>query len=524
MATNRALIGAALAGSLAGAGIAVTGAASAAPSTRSVTVFATDDSYVSSVRRTTNFGAAGKLVVGRADGETRVSLLKFTVGAVPAGSGLSGAELRLPVEDVPAASILSLLRVPGNTWSQRTVTAETAPATGATIGSVRPAATDTVLRFDVSKLVTKPGTYSFALTSASTGAVTRLGSVEGGTAVGGGPQLRVSLTGGVSPTPPTVPIPTPAPAGCVTDRLLVPSCGVLWGAAAGGFSDTPRDAALRRWEATTGRTAAIFHTYHQGDEKFPTASEIAMTRDAARPRVLLLNWKVAEDSTWAKVAAGQKDARINAFADRVKAGYPERFFLALHHEPENDVVATAGSGMTATDYAAMYRHVITVLRKRGVTNAVNVLAYMGNEKWMARSWWKDLYPGDAYVDWIGLDSYVNVEKGGYHFGDFADLLDRGPAGGTGFYDWSATRHPAKPIMLAEWGVYHRTSVAVDKAAAYRTVLPQLHRRPKIKAVVYFDCVADDEGDRNISIGSTVSGLAAFRQLAASSIFDVTLAR
>ena len=75
--------------------------------------------------------------------------------------------------------------------------------------------------------------------------------------------------------------------------------------AAGGFTDAPRDTALKDWETLTGRTAAIFHAYHKGDEKFPTKAEIAMTRDAAHPRVLLLNWKVAYGSTWAKVAAGE---------------------------------------------------------------------------------------------------------------------------------------------------------------------------------------------------------------------------
>jgi hypothetical protein len=85
-------------------------------------------------------------------------------------------------------------------------------------------------------------------------------------------------------TPPTSVPPTtpPAPGGaCVTGALLVPSCGVLWGAAAGGFTPTSRDQALKSWEAATGRTATIYHTYHKGDEKFPTAAEIAMTPDPA---------------------------------------------------------------------------------------------------------------------------------------------------------------------------------------------------------------------------------------------------
>src|SRR3954470_3246826 len=121
----------------------------------------------------------------------------------------------------------------------------------------------------------------------------------------------------------------------------------------------------------------------------------------------------------------------------------------------------------------MYRHTVLRLRAEGVRNAINVVAYMGNEKWMAQSWWKDLYPGDDVVDWIGLDSYVSAEAGYYHYGMFGDLLDRAPKGGVGFYDWAVTQHPSKPVMAAEWGVYHRTSVTADKAPAFNSVLPEL---------------------------------------------------
>ncbi|MFC6606641.1 hypothetical protein ACFQFC_06200 [Amorphoplanes digitatis] len=58
---------------------------------------------------------------------------------------------------------------------------------------------------------------------------------------------------------------TAAPAKpCVTDKNLVPSCGVLWGAAAGGFTTAPRDAELKKWEKTSGRTASIFPHLPQG--------------------------------------------------------------------------------------------------------------------------------------------------------------------------------------------------------------------------------------------------------------------
>jgi beta-mannanase len=278
---------------------------------------------------------------------------------------------------------------------------------------------------------------------------------------------------------------------------------------------------LRNWEKLSGRTATIFHTYHKGNDRFPTEDEIAMTSDPAHPRVLLTNWKISYHSTWARVAAGQEDKRIDAFAVRAKA-YGKRFFLALCHEPENDVIARAGSGMQARDFAAMYRHTILRLRAKGVTNVVNVVAYMGNENWMAQSWWADLYPGDDVVDWMGLDSYVSAEKNYYHYGMFADLLDRAGTNGQGFYDWSTTKHAGKPIMIVEWGVYHRVGRVLDKSAAFNSVLPELKKRPAIKAISYFDTKRDDEGDRDISINSSRSSLAAFRALAASPIFDVTL--
>ena len=316
---------------------------------------------------------------------------------------------------------------------------------------------------------------------------------------------------------------TPAPAGgCVTGPKLVPSCGVLWGAAAGGFTALPRDTELKNWEKLSGRTSTIFHTYHKADEKFPTPAEIAMTRDPAHPRVLLLNWRVEYGSTWANVAAGKLDARIDAFAARVKATYHEKFFLVLNHEPEDDVKPEAGSGMTAKDFAASFRHVILRLRAQGVTNAVSVVAYMGNEKWMAKSWWKDLYPGDDVVDWVGLDSYVSAEKGYYHNGMFADLLDRRAPKGTGFYDWAVANHPKKPVMVAEWGVYHRVGQVVDKSAQFNSVLPELAKRPAVKAIVYFDTKDDAFGDRDISIDSSPSSLAAFRKLAANKLFNVGL--
>ncbi|MDY7083695.1 MAG: DNRLRE domain-containing protein [Actinomycetota bacterium] len=486
------------------AGVAATAPAQAAAAGTTLKLAAGHDAYVSNVRSGVVFGNETKLVAGIAGKETKTSFLQF---AVPAGTKVAGARLKLTTQ-ARTASTVALRQVAKTNWTEAKLTAANAPALGSVLASAVPG---TTVSFDLGKVVKGPGTYAFALSS--TGAAVRFQSAEAGS---GAPVLEVTTQGDVSP-------PVAKPAGnCVTNAKLVPSCGVLWGAAAGGFTSAPRDQALKDWEKLSGRTSTIYHTYHKGDEKFPTKAEIAMTGDSANPRVLLTNWKIAYGSTWAKVAKGEQNKRIDAFAARAKA-YGKKFFLVLNHEPENDVVARAGSGFEAKDFAAMYRHTILRLRSQGVTNVVNVMAYMGNEKWMAQSWWKDLYPGDDVVDWMGLDSYVSVEPGYYHFGKFNDLLDRAPTGGgLGFYEWSTTKHAAKPIMVAEWGAYHRVNKVTDKSAMFNSVLPELAKRPAVKAIVYFDTKKDDEGDRDISINSTPAALAAFKKLAADPIFKVKL--
>ena len=77
-------------------------------------------------------------------------------------------------------------------------------------------------------------------------------------------------------------------------------------------------------------------------------------------------------------------------------------------------------------------------------------------------------------------------------------------------------------MVAEWGMYHRVAYPTSKAAAFRTVLPELAKHPKVKAIVYFDTTQRRQGDRNIAVGSTPDSLTAFRAVAADPIFNVRL--
>jgi hypothetical protein len=304
----------------------------------------------------------------------------------------------------------------------------------------------------------------------------------------------------------------------VTGDKLVPTCGALWGVAPGAHTSTPRHLALRDFETKTGRPQAVYHSYHRGTELFPTPEEVAIARD----RVLFLNWK-PRGASWARIAAGDPatERYLDRLAMHIRHTLTAPFFLTVHHEPENDVQPREGSGYTAKDYAAMFRHVIGGLRERGVHNLVSVMVHMAYIKWTTQSWFEDLYPGDDVVDWVGWDVYAYSEPGHGH-GDFAEMMNRRSSdkpSWPGFYNWAAARHPDKPLMLGEWGVWHSPKNPGHQAYFFDTVAKQIALFPRVKALVYFDTPADQRG-KDSRVDRTQQGLSAYRVLGQERMFQV----
>jgi hypothetical protein len=194
----------------------------------------------------------------------------------------------------------------------------------------------------------------------------------------------------------------------------------------------------------------------------------------------------------------------------------------VHHEPENDVDPRPGSGRTATDYAAMVRHVLVGLRERGVSNLVSVMNYMAYVPWNTQPWFESLYPGDDVIDWIAVDAYAYSERDGYGYGDFAEMMNRRSSSKPswpGFYNWAAERHPDKPLMLGEWGVWHHDGNPGHRAGFYGSVSRQMPLFPRVKAMVYFDTPSDQRG-RDSRVDRTPDGLAAYRELSSERTFQV----
>jgi PKD repeat protein len=130
----------------------------------------TADARVSSEDPAQNYGSSGSLRARTGSSGTYHSYLRFTVGDLE-GQRVTAALLRLFVTN-PSGEGGMLTAAPDG-WSEATLSWDDAPGVGAlvldTAGLVFP---DSWVEFDVSELVTGPGTYDFGLSSSSSNGVT----------------------------------------------------------------------------------------------------------------------------------------------------------------------------------------------------------------------------------------------------------------------------------------------------------------------------------------------------------------
>jgi hypothetical protein len=226
------------------------------------------------------------------------------------------------------------------------------------------------------------------------------------------------------------------------------------------------------FDQAAGITAhpAIYGQYTTPDGSMAPTLANAQTVPGMTPMV---SWNLP--LTGGGVAAGKQDAYLRRQADAVRA-FGKPVFIRLDWEmnatwyPQWNVPAVSASA-----FIAAWRHVYDVFQSENATNAafvwcVNV--WQGPGKTEDSAW----YPGDAYVDWIGVDGYPQSAS--------ADYLLNGPDGLNALARYAASR--GKPLMLAEWAPQLPQP---DTAAPVDLVLDWAAKYPDtVKALVYFDFI------------------------------------
>ena len=129
-------------------------------------------------------------------------------------------------------------------------------------------------------------------------------------------------------------------------------------------------------------------------------------------------------------------------------------------------------------YIAAYQRVVDLFREEGATNVLWVWAV--NNTSVPDEGWNDMlnyYPGNDYVDWVGIDGYnwgTTRAYGGWM--DFRSLF--GPS-----YEKLTRAIPDKPLIIAEFA---SAETGGDKSAWITDCFAEMKKHNRIKAFVWFN--------------------------------------
>ncbi|MBV9485280.1 MAG: hypothetical protein JO246_04415 [Frankiaceae bacterium] len=203
------------------------------------------------------------------------------------------------------------------------------------------------------------------------------------------------------------------------------------------------------------------------------------------------------------IAGGEYDAYIRAVADKLKAA-PCPVALRLDQEVNSYWypwgLKTDGMTNTASDYVAMWQHIWTIFHNEGVSNVLWV--WSPNVQSFRHTGLPDLaasYPGDRYVDWVGIDGYITSPDQSFH--------DRFQP----TFDQIRAFAPDKPWIIAECGVATNAS----KPHQLKNVVSAVARRKRLVGLNYFDT---SKSTGNYLLDETDETLTAFKKAIANPVF------
>ena len=270
--------------------------------------------------------------------------------------------------------------------------------------------------------------------------------------------------------------------------ILEPASGALLGQYYGAGS-------IDQTTLKLGRTPILHLTYYGWDTDWTGSVTRA---DLAAGRIPLVNWE-PHNVDFAKIIDGSLDATIIARAQGSKA-LGKKFFLDFAAEMNGD---EAWSGNNAPLYVSAYRHIHDLFAAAGANNVVwawcpNVTDTDGGNRTTM-----DYYPGDAYVDWTGVDGYNwGTTNGGWQ--TFQQVFQN-------IYPLLAAKK--KPILIGEMA---SAEAGGDKGKWIDDIIPTLSTKfPLIKGIVWFDI--NKEADWRIS--SSPASEASFIRMANNPYFN-----
>lgn len=218
--------------------------------------------------------------------------------------------------------------------------------------------------------------------------------------------------------------------------------------------------------------------------------------------VLIITWEPwlaakKQGIDFDKLITGGYDGYLREFAGKLKQ-IKNVVYLRFAHEVNGDWYPWSAAKLGSEKYVAAYKHVKDVFDKAGAANV----------KWVFSVNWEDIpssnhfmssYPGDAYVDYLGIDGYNwGLSQEWSRWMSFGEIFKKR-------YE-EIVRFFRKPVMITE---FSSTTRGGDKRLWIEDAMQSMKELKKIEAFVIFN--VDKETDWRFP-ADTPSGMELKKQL------------
>jgi Glycosyl hydrolase family 26 len=301
----------------------------------------------------------------------------------------------------------------------------------------------------------------------------------------------------------------PGPAQARPSSKLLPARGALFGAYVnpndGWSGDRTGRGEVKELESALDRKLDIVHSYYDWEDRFPTLLE---RWTVAGDRIPLASWSGIKLE---RIVNGSQDAVIRARARAVRQ-LGRTTFIRWGWEMNGSWFPWSGTanGKDPSAYVGAWRRIYRIFREERATNAVWVwcpnAADNPQESW---NHWRNYYPGDRYVDWVGIDVYNwGSRRSWSSWQSFASLVEP-------VYADYARR---KPIMIAETGSVEAGGSKARWISEARASIKRVF--PSIGAFVWFHTDHEEDWRAN----SSAVSFSAFERMAKDPYFNLLLRR
>jgi hypothetical protein len=246
---------------------------------------------------------------------------------------------------------------------------------------------------------------------------------------------------------------------------------------------------LNNFSRQIGRQPDVVEFYQGFTESFDAEVAAATAGTGALP---LDSWGPA-GAALADIASGRDDAHITSFARKVR-DYGGQIALAVGHEMNAPWSAWWGKGTAdAPTFVAAWHRIHSIFQQQGADNVIWV--WTVNIEAGGAVWPGPYYPGDADVDWIGVDGYFHQGLPTSFNTLFGPTLARLRA------------HYTQPILVVETGAL----ATPLRPAEIQSVFDAVLATPDLIGFVWFDYNLQSTEGVDWRLDGDKSSLAVYRR-------------